>query len=811
MVIRSVSIAARLLALILVVWGVHIRPGGLAPIGNLLDPMRGMYANARSAEHPSKTAVVIDGLDGAVTVERDERGVPHIFAETERDAIVALGYVVAQDRLFQMDFMSKLAAGRLSEIFGPASVEADRYLRSIGMEWAAQRSATRIIEEAGMELTVISWFGLGANTAIDNLNYAELPFEFKLFDYRPDRYSALHAARLIQYFNFDLSFNSDEAEYGELSARLGASEYDRLYPRHSSLYRPIIPDAAPKSVAARQGDAAPLATASARTLLRSVMQTLRTGGAEGFVHGKGSNNWAVSGARSTTGMPILAGDMHLSLSLPSIWYEAHLVSDSTNVYGVMAPGTPLPIQAFNDHVSWTFTNSGLDGIDHYVLELDSTGRHYRYDGQWKPLVRRPDIIRVKGSQPVVDTLNYTHMGPVVSDSSVAISLRWVTHEDNTTLRALWNMQHARTAEAVDSALVHWHSPAMNVLFADVHGQIGVRLAGVLPIRAGGDGVGLLDGTTSATDWVGKVPFDDMPHILQPDRGFLTSTNQQPTSHDYPYYVSHDWPAAYRSLRIDSLLRKVPVHSVEDITRYQSDLKVVQHALFAPLIAPIEQLSDDASVVKAALLSWDGIATEDNKGALVLFEFLRTLKQLTWDEPAFMGMPIPTETVLLELLAADASAWLDVQVTPHLEGADDLLRMALEETARVMRASYGMDPDGWRWGDHHQMEIRHLTQTPALRALWRGPVPFPGFDETLAPGDDLLVTHSASWRVIVDFSTDPPMAQGMYAGGQSGNPLSRYYDLHVEDFVAFRYNELKRPRKPGVLEEISSISALEPHE
>ena len=791
-----------------VLWAVQVRPGGLAPVGNLLDPLDGLYANARNAEHPAFDDLVLPGLERQVFIERDLRGVPHIFAESDRDLYMALGFTVAQDRLFQMDFLAKLAAGRLSEIFGPASIETDRYLRGTGMAWAARRIAARIEQDGGMESDLISWFGAGANAVIDNLSYRDLPFEFKLFGYTPDRYGAMHAALLIQYFNFDLSFETDEAAYGELLARLGQTEYERLYPRHSTLYRPIIPES--YSYSARMQDAAtPQAWAPARNVLRSMAEGLKAGNVEGFRPGKGSNNWAVTGTRSETGRPILAGDMHLSLSLPSIWYEAHLVTDSSNIYGVLAPGTPVPVQAITDHVAWTYTNSGLDGIDHYLLQLDDDRQKYLFDGQWRPVTHIPDTIQVRGSRPVIDTLLLSHLGPIVWDSSAAISLRWVAHDHNTTLKALWGMQQSQHAEDIDAALEHWHSPAQNVLYADIHGTIGLRVAGVLPVRGGGNGVGLLDGTTSAAEWTGYVDFEAMPHAIAPSGDYLTSTNQQPTTPDYPHYVGHDWSSAYRSLRIDSLLSAKDSHSFDDFRRYQSDIKVVQHALFAPLVATTGSLSADAAIVRDVLVEWDGQATEDNLGALVLYEFLLSLKMLAWDEEAFAGMPTPSEVILYQLLQDDSSVWLDIQATPMREQADGLLRAALEETALVMRAKYGIDPAGWRWGDHHRVIIKHLTQTPALSALWSGPIPYPGFDETLAPGDELEVTHSASWRVIVDFADNPPTAQGMYAGGQSGNPFSRFYDLHIADYVSFRYNDLHKPRGPGELDSLSSMSTLTP--
>ena len=571
MKLPGLQLLLRALIAAVFLWAIHFRPSGLAPIGALLDPAQGLWHNARTAEHPVSRELNLLPLDAPVTVERDERGVPHIFAQNDRDAIVTLGYVVAQDRLFQMDFLARLAAGRLSEIFGPASVEADRFLRATGMEWAARRIAAAIEHKSDIQKDLTSWFAAGANAYINGLGYARRPLEFKLFHYSAEPYTALQAARLIQYFNYDLSFETDEAGYGELLRRLGEEEYNRLYPRNSPFYKPIIPDSESFEADHVAGSGRPISDSSAVTLLANMRKALLGVGAEGFRPPKGSNNWAVSGQRSRTGAPILAGDMHLSLSLPSIWYEAHLVTPTMNIYGVLAPGTPLLVEAFNDHVAWAFTNSGLDGIDHYLLRLDERRHHYFYDEAWQALTLVPDTINVKGAQPVIDTLRYTHLGPVVTDSGAAISLRWVAHDENNTLRALWRMNKAENAAELDAALEDWYAPAQNVLFADVHGTIGIRVAGAMPIRGQGNGVGLLDGTTSATTWTGAVAFSDMPHSIQPSRGYLTSTNQQPTTHGYPYYVGHDWPAAYRSLRIDALLSGKPQHSVQDMRDYQKDV------------------------------------------------------------------------------------------------------------------------------------------------------------------------------------------------------------------------------------------------
>ncbi len=786
-------------------WGLHYGPGGIAPLGNLIDPVRGLYHNARIAEHDSREVETVSALTASVTIERDERGVPHIFATSDRDAIVALGYVTAQDRLFQMDFISRVAAGRMSEVFGPSSVEADKYLRATGMNWAAKQITQAHAREKSLDYDLMTWFSEGVNAYINSLSDTEWPFEFKLFGYAPEKHTPLNSILLMQYFNFDLSFGSDEMAYGLAQARMSPEDYAELYPRHATRYKPIIPSeaTASKKSLSELGNAS-MVSSDALALLKRMQKTLRDHGIEGYRPSKGSNNWAVMGDRSATGSPILAGDIHLALTLPSIWYEAHLVTPSMNTYGVLSPGTPLLIEAFNDHVSWTYTNSGLDGIDHYLLRLSEDERSYEFDGGWVPLQMLPDTIHVKGEQAIIDTLVLSHLGPVVRDSSAAVAIKWVAHEKNYMMTTLWEMNRAEDAAQLDSALHNWHSPAQNILYADTEGTIGIRVAGIAPLRGSGHGIGFLDGSTSTTEWVGNIPFEEMPSAVNPTRGYLTSTNQQPTTADYPYYLNHDWQAAYRSLRIDTLLSGKKQHSIEDIKNYQADFYVGQYNAFVPLLNSVHSLSPQAEAVRSALTEWDGFAEGETTGPLALHEYLIALKRLTWDEPVFVDLPVPSETVLLALLNR-GSKWLDIQETPTIEDAEALMAAALEEVSSALLSQYG---DDWRWTSHHHIIFRHLTQTPALDMLWRGPYAYPGYDETLGPGDGLEVTHSASWRVVVDFSSNPPEGIGIYAGGQSGNPLSRYYDLQIQDYLDYNHYPLHKPRKSDDLESVSSILTLE---
>ncbi len=800
---HAVALASWAAASGLLLGALHLPVAQLAPVGPLLDPVKGLYYNARHAEHPRTQQLRLPELGAEVVIERDERGVPHIFAASDRDAIMALGYVVAQDRAAQLDFLPRVAAGRLAEIYGAGALEADRFLRQTGMEWGARKLARRWQQEQGLEYELTTWFAAGANAYLDGLSPAELPFESKLLGYRPDRYTPLHTARLLQYFAYDLTYRHTEPAFSVLRDRLGDSAYDLLYPPGSLHYIPSIPDTLHEpSAGTRTAVAAESYEAAAR--LGQIGEVLSAWGAPGYHEPKGSNNWAVAGDMSGTGSPILAGDMHLELSLPAIWYEVHVVTPELNLYGVLPPGTPVVVEAFNDALGWTYTNTGADVLDHFVLQLDSTGLRYRYGDGWRPLETVPDTLVVKGAAARIDTALFSHFGPVVRMDTGAVALRWVAHEPGGILRAIWDMNRAGNRQEFDAALRHFDMPAMNILYADTAGSISIRSTGRIPIRKAGHGAGLLDGTTDRFEWTGSIPFEHLPHADQTAQSYLFSANQLPVGPGYPHYLGHDWPDAYRALRIDSLLRSRPQHGVEDFLRYQSDVHVVQRDLFVPLLEGLGGLSRNASAVRDRLLAWSGEATLDSEAPIAMHLFLQHLRSLAWDEAVFAGMPVPKDMTLLHLLR-QGSSWLDVARTPETEDASMLLAMALEETGKTLRQDF-QDP---RWGNVHHVLLRHFTQNPGLRALWSGPHAYPGFDETISPGSELETTHGASWRMVVDFSRRPPEGYGIFPGGQSGRPLSRYYDLHVPSYLDFEHYKLHRPRNPGELPEVSSRITLSP--
>lgn len=801
------ALAAALLVVVL------SRPFGSGPAAALLvDPVDGLYRTARLAEHPPERTVPLGAVEAPVTVVRDARGVPHLFAESDRDAVTALGYVVAQDRLFQLDLIPRLAAGTLADVLGPDLVDTDRFLRETGMDWGARRNLEAIEAEGGVEWDLLNWYADGVNAYLADLEPEDLPLEFRLLGYEPAPYTPLQSLRLLQYMAYDLTYRTDDAAYADLRERLGADAYARLYPRHDPLAVPIVPSSAPTAAAAAVPAGAPRpGAAPVMARLAARQDALAGTPLEGFRHGKGSNNWAVAGDRSATGAPILAGDMHLALTLPAIWYEAHLVTPTMDTYGVTIPGAPLPVEAFTDQVAWAFTNTGADQIDHYALTLDEAGDRYRYEGAWRELVQVPDTIRVRGQAPVALTLLYApEIGPVVrdGDGGGAVALRWTAHERNRTMQALWAMNHARDAAELEAATRLWDAPMQNILYADLGGTIAIRSTGYLPVRASGDGAGLLDGTTGAARWTGRVPFDELPSARNPAAGYLTSTNQQPADAAYPYYLGHDWRSTFRSLRIDDLLSGRDRHDVDDLKRYQADVHAVQRDLFAPLLADVRGLSPRADSLRAMLAAWDGWTSIDRPEPLVLDEFLDALERQAWDEPVFDGRMKPAASVLYRLLRDEPRlGWWDVQATPELEDADALLRAALEATADTLAGAYGWDPAAWRWGDHHGLLLKHITRSEALTPLWRGPVPFPGFAETLSPAGSRHTTHSASWRVVVDLQGERTVGYGVYPGGASGNPLAGTYDAQVDAYASFRHYPLLTPSRPSDLPDAARGTTL----
>lgn len=768
-------------------------------LGPLLDPADGLYRTARNADDLGSGVLELPTLTDEVHVVRDERGVPHIFASNDRDAVIAFGYTVAQDRLFQIDFLSRAARGNLSEVLGRSALQTDQFFRRIGMRWTTEQHAAWLTEKGGEQFDLISWYQAGANAYIDSLDPSDDPFEFRILGYRPRQLTTEDAISVLLYMSYDLTFTSKDERYKRLKDAFSDADYERLFPRYSKYVVPIIPEEGTISEegatnTSHSPDKFRITSTEhhADDLFGSPLDDLT----EGLRPGKGSNNWAVDGTRSTTGYPILAGDMHLNLSVPSIWYEAHLITPEMNVYGVTIPGAPVIIEGITTQTAWAFTNTGSDQIDYYNLELSADRSGYFIDGEFEPFLNIYDEIEVAGEAPEPDSVLISRFGPVMLGEESATAIRWAAHDTSRTLLAIWKMGRARNYDEFEVATRLWDSPMQNILYVDRSGTIAIRSTGFMPVRSGDTGAESLDGSTFDHAWNGRIPFDELPHSRNPAQGYLTSTNQQPIAKGYPYYLGRDWRDAYRSLRINGLLESSDLHSVQDLRAYQSDVHAVQADLFLPLLAPESELSAVALEIKDLLLSWNGETSIDQIEPILFHEYLTHLEQLAWDETEFQTIRMPSNTRLFRLLKEDPeSIWLDIVDTPDRENAADLMAQALEWVARTYGEALKSDRASLLWGANHQLTIRHITRSTFLKPIWRGPYPYPGYRQTLSPAGSMSSTSSASWRVVVDFSTEPPTSFGVYPGGQSGNPFSQRYDNFIATYLDFESYTLFLPDSP----------------
>jgi penicillin amidase len=778
-------LSALLLGLLLT--GLNWPVSGSFRLGPMLDPIDGLWSTARHARPWDSGPLFVDGMQDSVYVTMDARGVPHIRAQSDTDAMVALGYVVVRDRLFETDFIHRVSTGRLAELLGEEALRIDRHFYETGIVDAVRRNTELMPDRMPLQTQAVDAYMRGANAWLRSLTPTEWPLEYRLLGGAPpDSLSREATMALYAYMTYDLSFRSADKGYESVRQAIGPEAFARLYPEHSEWEKPIVRKeegswvaGTPRTVQAI--DDVALADAAPGP------EAFGVPAAQGFLEGKGSNNWAVAGSRSVTGMPILAGDMHLSLTLPAIWYEAHLITPTANVYGVTFPAVPGIVEGITPTTAWAFTNTGSDQLDTYRVQLNEEGTQYFFDDTWRDLVVKTDTIRVKDADPVVQQTAFTHFGPVQRSADGDHVIRWVGHDFGTTFAAVWDMNRATHYEAFELAIRQWDYPMQNILYAGRDSVVAIRSTGYMPVRGQGNAFGVMDGTTSDTEWIGRVPFDELPHVIRPAKGYLTSTNQAPAPAGYPHYLGQNWESIYRSIRIDELLDGKARHSADDLASYHADQVAVQARYLQAPLARVDSLSDNAERLKRRLEAFDGDMHIESTDARLYVWFVDALEDAMWDESVFANGMEPKEIRIIELMRDDpGSAWFDIQGTPQREDAEAVFRAALEAAAALWAEDGFSDVP---FGEVQTLQMRHITGAEPLRPLWREGFPFGGSPETLSPARTNPARFSASWRVVVDFSTSPPQARGIYPGGQSGNPFSTLYDSHIRKFLDFDYYPL----------------------
>lgn len=726
------------------------------------------------------------GLGAPVEIARDGWGIPHIAAQSEGDAAFGLGYAHAQDRLWQMELHRRIGTGRLAELFGPVALEADRFVRRLGLHRAAAAEADALGEE---ERGWLEAYARGVNAAVAALG-RRLPLEFRLLGLRPEPWRPVDSIAWAKVMCLTLGHNfQDELVRYRLLQQAGPAVAARL----ETHYPPGLP--------LTTAPGGPGALDSADALLQglaALQPYLLTD------HPGASNNWVVAGSRTATGKPLLANDPHLTLQVPSLWYEAHLMYPGTSVTGATLPGAPGVIIGHNEHVGWGFTDAMADVQDLYLERWRPGTAEYEYAGQWEPATVVEETIRVKGQAAVTETVHITRHGPVLAGGPLgpgpALALRWTALAPGTLMRAVLAMNRARSVAEFRAAMRHWSAPVQNAVCADVDGNIGYIMTGQVPIRKNGSGVAPVPGWSGEYEWVGWVPFDDLPQVWNPPCGYIVTANNKTVDHTYPYHIAWDYMPGYRAQRIQEVLAARPQLTVRDCRDLQMDVLSLPGREFAALcrgLAPADPLERHAL---AALLAWDGQLTPESVGGAVYQVMLHHALHRAYGQvldpdllAAWLGKGHPlapansrvgrAATVLLrELHRRDAPPpGARLAAAGPGDPWDSLLAASLADAVAYLRRTLGPDPARWQWGRLHRLKLAHpLAAVKPLHRIFRGvDVPIGGdpstpFQTAFVPHQPYAATAWApSYRQIIDFA-DLARSVAVHPGGQSGHPGSRHY-------------------------------------
>ena len=770
-----------------------------APLGQLLSPQQGVWQNAEPSDLNYNEDFSFSALKGKGDVYFDERLVPHVFAENENDAYFIEGYLHAKFRLWQMEFQTHVAAGRLCEIMGQQLGEVDllnkvdRYFRRLGMGSAAEKSL-QLIESDPATKAMCDAYTAGVNAYIGSLNQSQLPLEYKLLGYQPEAWTNLKTALFIKYMALDLAGREDDFEYTAARNALSKLDFERLNPIRQDSLDPIIPkDSVFNSTIKVK------IPASADSLYFTYQKDSSRLPAEPFKpdRSNGSNNWAVSGRKTKSGYPILCSDPHLGLNLPSLWYEIQIETPRFNAYGVSFPSAPGIIIGFNDHCAFGVTNAGRDVRDYYTVKFkDSSRTAYLYNGEWKSTEFRYEHIKIKDKAELIDTVAYTVWGPVMfeprfpgrskdSKDNNYYAVKWKAHDPSNEMKMFYLLDRAKNYDDYVEAIGNLHTPGQNCAFACKDGDIAMWCQGEFPAKWRRQGDFVMPGIDSSYDWQGIIPQKENPHVRNPERGFVSSANQLPVDSSYPYYIGGSFPN-YRGITINRRLNAMQDITPQDMEQLQTDNFNVFAQMARPVLVknmPASKLNDDERKYWNIFTQWNLRSDTGEKGPSVFTTLWDSLEQVVWkDEAALTNSAYwPYASTLLEgILKDSAYKYVDDINTPEKETLSDDLLLALKKAVPVLKQA---DSAGRLvWAKFKATKVQHLTRLPALSRL---NLPIGGGVHIINAAKK---DHGPSWRMVVSL-TPQTEAYGVYPGGQSGNPGSKYYDSFIDSWAKGQYYPL----------------------
>ncbi|MEO5942859.1 MAG: penicillin acylase family protein [Ferruginibacter sp.] len=762
-----------------------------APLGKLLAPQQGVWQNAEPVNQDFSADLKFPQLKGKVNVYFDERLVPHVFAEQENDVFFVQGYIHAKFRLWQMELQVFAAGGRVSEIIGEKGLDHDREFRRLGMVYAAEIAEKQMEKDPAIKAECDSYTA-GVNAYISSLTESTLPIEYKLIGYKPELWSNLKTSLFLKYMSYDLAAHEDDFEMTNAKSYFSSDDFTKLFPALQDSLDPIIPKGTPFA----PQKVFPVAPAKSDSLYLNT-KDLAVTEEEKPDRDNGSNNWAVSGKKTKSGAPILCNDPHLGLNLPSLWFEMQLSTPTYNAYGASFPGAPSVIIGFNDNCAFGFTNGGRDVRDYYEIKFkDDSRKEYWFNNEWKQTTFRVDTIKIKDKPNFIDSVAYTVFGPVMYDKSFSggrstnnkyYAVRWTAHDQSDELKIFTGLDRAKNYTDYSAAVVNLHTPGQNCAFACRDGDIAIRTQGDWPAKWKGQGDFVMPGTDSSYMWQGMIPQDEVPYQYNPERGFISSANQKPVDDvTYPYYIGRAYPE-YRGAEINKRLTAMNNITPQDMMALQTD----NFDLFAATAVPIftknmkvNDLNADEKKYFDMLQSWNYRDDAGLKGPTVFNILWKSFVDTVFDDeyakaPKVIMHPFKT-TIVENVLKDSAYKFLDNINTPQIETLADDVTAAFKNAAAKLKK---IEADGkLDWEKYKSTGINHLAK---LAPFSRLNLPAGGGENAINATKE---NHGPSWRMVVSL-TAKTEAYGIYPGGQSGNPGSKFYDNFIDDWVKGKYYSL----------------------
>ena len=745
----------------------------------------------------------VPGLENQVTVERDKWGVPHIRASSVEDMAEGQGYVVAQDRLWQMDLLRRVGRGQLSEILGPATLDIDKDFRSLNFSRTAEREADRMDPELRK---IMDAYARGVNHFIEQ-HSSKLPLEFTLLNYKPEPWKASDSLIIVAYMYRTLTDTRHaELHRAEVLAKVSPELAKDLYSDEAAMDHFVVgdPNIDKNSHVVSQDDSddedddmdyddvlkasrdihgAPVAamtnvrpdfTSALAVCIREWLGEEQ----RDVRHMLGSNNWVVSGAHTATGKPLLANDMHLELSIPPIWYEAHLTAPGWNVKGFSLPGAPGIVVGHNDRIAWGFTNNGADVLDLYIETFNPANPdEYKVNGKWRKAEVFDDVIHVKGASEEHLRVVVTRHGPVVHrEDDKAYAMRWTALEPGGLSNTYSWLGKAQNWREFREALRQVWGPAQNVVYADVDGNIGYTLAAHVPIRKKGRGTVPVPGDTDDYEWTGYIPFEDLPQSFNPDSGLIVTANARVTGPGYKPYLTDDWEEPYRTARIYDLLHDKHDLRPEDMLKVQTDAYSYPHVFIAEQLVAAANVAPPKDSRTNQLINeakqWNGIA--DASSTVVAFldgTMYGTLDLLL--EPYLgkdSGLYDWRKLAFLQRVLTERPArWLPVGYKSY----DELLTIAADRSVKKLEAeTKDTDTQDWAWKRFNYLDMLHpIGREGILKKL---------LSLTDEPQSGTLFSpraasrhHGPSERFVANLA-DWDKSIILIPAGQSGQPGSEHY-------------------------------------